>query len=60
MEEEHRVHDSKSTATPSLSLQSTQNVEQNPEWQVAQDAEPNFALLSEELISEIIERIKSL
>ncbi len=60
MEEEQRTFESESIVSPLLTLQPTQKVDRNPEWQIAQDAEPNFDLLSEELIFEIIKRIKSL
>jgi hypothetical protein len=59
MEEEQQIIKAKSIVMPSL-LQTTQKVEKEPEWQIAKDTEPNFDLLSEELIFEIIERIKSL
>jgi hypothetical protein len=60
MEKEQHMIESESIITPSITLQSTQKVEKKPAWQIAKSAEPNCELLSEELVFEIIERIKSL
>lgn len=60
MEKENRIYESRSLVIPSMSLQSTQTLEDKSDAKDNLEAEIVFKYLSEELISEIIERIKSL
>ncbi len=60
MDNQKRIFESESLVMPSFSLRSTQTLEEKLDAEDVQKAEKVFNILSEELIAEIIERIKSL
>ncbi len=60
MEEAKSTFKTQTIIASSISLQSTQTVEEKPGWKVVPDEEIKITLPSEELIFGIIERIKAL